>query len=309
MRNLTKTFGLLALAASLVAMPARAQDRVVRPAAEAAAHILSDGGPLHHHALHQLNPLIERFKAFYPSRAHIIIDDQEFTVLNVGRSFQVAEGLYGKSWITIETEAEMVEEIYSKVSGGMPGEGLPRIEIASLMREITAVSFDLPEGKDEAGPGPKPSKLEAPLFKLAKLTRTFLDQMAKASKAKADGKKLGMLYWGLLSKITGKRQEKLQKKMVGALLKELGRDLDEGRVELTPGGVWSSFVNAFSFLMLRRDTGGSGFIPVLQPLRERLKGLLQYHKTLEGEHGIPTRDEILQKRLELIEASQTLLDL
>ncbi len=288
------------LMAGLVALGGLPGALLAGPGAEG-ARILEDTAA-HFHAIHSQNPLIARFKGFYPSRVHLTIEGSEpMTLLNDGPQFQVASGLYGKAYLVIETTREAVEEVYEMVKGGGPAEGMPRVEMAAKVRDITALSLEPPAEPDRPGPGPQPRKLEKGMIGIVDSTKDLLTFMGKAGEAKAKGKKLPMVYFGLRAKLAMMGQGKKQEKLTEALIAELGADLDEGRLPLQSGKVWSTFVDVFSFFMMTREPGASGFSGVLTPLKERIQGLLNYHKTLPPGPPLATRNEILENRLALVQ--------
>lgn len=293
-----KTFRMhvpLALAAALVGL----------------APVLAEGGALPHEALHAQNPLVARFKGVYPSRTHVSIGDasRQFTVTNTGPAFQVSEGLYGAPYLVIEADTARVNEVYELVKSGMPGEGLPRLDMAGKIREVSSPPANPAPEPDQPGPGPKLTPRCQAFADLVKLNGDYLGFMGKAGKAKEKKKKAAVLYWGLRAKIALLFKDKKTKKVCGALMAELGKDLDEGKLELTPGGWWSSFVDSFAFYELIRHPNVSGYLGAIQECKQRLQGVLTYHKTLPQSPALATRSEILAARLAIIEKMLEINDL
>ncbi len=294
--------GLAALAV-LVAGTLHAEE--VRP------RILSDGGPLHHHALHAQNPILARYKGLYPRIVSLKVDDtdQEFTILNEGPSFQVAEGSYGDPNLLIEIETAEIEKVYEAVQSGSMSEGIPRIEMAMILAEYTQESSSNPPSADKKpnGPGPKLSKRESFLVDFIKVKDKGIKFMGKAGAAKAAGKKLGTLYYGLISKLAFKKADKLSEKTAKYLISEMARDLESGSMGLTPGAWWSKFVDLSCFYAMIRSP--QNFAGTCEILKDKIKGLLMYHKTLPASGDLATRSEILEDRLAIVEKLLELADI
>lgn len=299
-----KNTRLVALGLAALALVATA------PAQEPRPRVLADNGPAHHHALHSQNPILAGYKGLYPRRVHLTVEDtgEEFTIMNEGPRFEVAAGHYGTANLLIEMPNEQIQAVYEMVKSGSMPEGVPRIEMAMLVKEYTQVSFELPQSKDPepSGPGPRPPKAaKLPLHYFA-VKMHGVDMMAKAGKAQGEGRKLATLYYGLRGKLAVSKGNKLAEKTARTLFHELGRDLDEGQLELTPGGYWSVFVDVNCFYNMVR--GEQDFGPILEMLEQRIKGLLNYHKTLPPSDHLATRQEILEDRLATVEKLVELLD-
>lgn len=279
-------------------------------AQEAAPRILEDGGPSHHHALHAQNPILARYKGLYPRRVLLTVEDTgaQYTILNEGPRFEVAEGAYGTANLLITMESAAIEQVYEMVKTGSMPEGQPRIDMAKLVREFSEASVELPQFQDPnpSGPGPALDKFSAFLANAMDTKVKGLDFMAKAGAAKAAGKKLATLYFGLRSKLLLKKADKLSEKGAGILIKELGKDLAEGRMDITPGGTWSVFVDLNCFYGMVRSQQHFG--PMCESLVQRLQGLLVYHKTLPPTPELATRSEIIAARLELVKQLLELID-
>lgn len=259
--------------------------------------------PSHHHAVHVQNPLVARYKALYPRRVHLTLEesDRKFTILNEGKDFQVLEGHYGVPNLLMTMPEEEVEKVYGMVQGGNMPEGIPRIEMAMVVKEFSEVSLDNPQVNDpeKSGPGPKLNKFEGFLSDFIKTKNKGVKFMGLAGTAKAAGKKLPTLYYGLISKLAFKKADKMMEKTAARLLKELGRDLEEGQQGLTPGGSWSTFVDMHCFYNLIQSPQNFG--DVCAALVDRIQGVLVYHKTLPQNPDLERRTAILEDRLAIVE--------
>lgn len=296
--------GLLASGLAALALAGAACAQEARP------QILSDNGPAHHHALHSQNPILARYKGLYPRRVHLTVDDtgEQYTILNEGPRFEVAAGHYGTPNLILEMPNEEIQAVYEMVRAGAMPEGVPRVEMAIKVKEFTQLSFDLPQDKDPnpSGPGPRLSKEAELLVHFYETRLKGIEYMAKAGEAQGAGKKLPMIYFGLLGKLAVSKGNKLGEKIARRLFSELGRDLDQGQLAISPGGPWSTFVDVNCFYNMVRGTQDFG--TVLGMLEQRIKGLLNYHKTLPPSDNLATRQEILEDRLALVEKLKELLD-
>jgi hypothetical protein len=272
--------------------------------------VLQDQGA-HHHALHSQNPFVARYKGLYPRRLHLTLEesDTHFTILNEGKEFQVLDGHYGVPNLLITIPEEDVERVYEMVKSGSMDEGLPRIEMAMVVKEYSEASLDLPQTEDpkKPGKGPKLRRFERFLAKFIKTKNKGVKFMGQAGEAKAKKKKLAVLYYGLISKLAFKKADKMMNKTSGKLMKELGRDLDRGKKELTPRGIWSTFIDMHCFYNMVQSPQHFG--DVCAEMVKRLQGLLVYHKTLPQTDDLAARTGIIQNRLELIEKLIELSDL
>lgn len=301
--NRSKTLSGIGLAASLLLAGAAHADPGV-------PQVLADGGTSHHHALHTQNPIFQRYKGFYPRRVHITLEDSDgkFTVLNETKEFQVLEGHYGVPNLLVTMPDEDVEKVYEMVRSGSMPEGIPRVEMAMLVKEYSETSLDNPQSNDpkKPGKGPKLRKFERFLGKFIAAKNKGVKFMGKAGEAQANKKTLPKLYYGLISKLAFKSADKMMKKTAAKLMKELGRDLEDGKMALTPKGYWSTFVDMHCFFNMVQSPQHFG--DVCAEMVQRIQGVLVYHKTLPQTEDLATRTQILEDRLALVEKLVELAD-
>lgn len=273
-------------------------------AAEPQMKVLEEGGPTYVHAIHSQNPLVQAFKSAYPRRVHLTVEDTEeqFTLLNEGPRFEIAQGHYGTPNMSYVFPKEELENIYKMVSSGELPPGKAKVDMVILMREFTELNLRLPPHMDKApkGPGPAFSKGQGFFMKLMAKKYSSFEHMTKASEYKEKGSKVKYLYHGLLMKIGFKAVDKMKAKAVGALMRELGRDLEANQTSIQKGGAWDSFIDVLCFYALVKSPQHMG--DVLSDLQKRVKSLSLYHGNLPPNQTVEGRKAFLESRLELLDS-------